>query len=273
MWELQLLYMSNRINFVLGAKKIISVNALYKAKLTYTPRGQVATIYKSKEAKMTEAYIKEQVELLDVPRNYPWITPDTLFKMTIKVIFRSGIFMRDLDNTIKLIQDGIFRALGVNDSHVVSIIANKVLFPGVLEEKILVCLEEVDTTGVRYDILPKPHIIWSEDIDLGLKLYPGKGARKSTFYQTDQEDEADTYVYLITPETFGYMVPVKVMEKVTECILESKGFVFIGFLPGTEDLSEFKSLICEHQKEYSGIKMKDLSNKEEILEWIKSITP
>ena len=90
----------NEINFVLGASKILSVNAIYKAKMTYLAGGkQVATIYKTKEAKMTEAYIKEQVELLDVPHNYPWVTEDTLFKMTIKVIFKSGFLARDLDNT------------------------------------------------------------------------------------------------------------------------------------------------------------------------------
>ena len=92
--------MSNRINFSLGAKKILSVNALYKAKISYIGGRQVASIYKAKEAKATEAYIKEQVELLDVEHNYPWVKKETLFKMTIKVIFKDGYLMRDLDNTL-----------------------------------------------------------------------------------------------------------------------------------------------------------------------------
>ena len=54
--------MKNRINFVLGARKILSVNALYGAKMTWVNGRQVATIYKTGEAKQTEAYIKEQIE-------------------------------------------------------------------------------------------------------------------------------------------------------------------------------------------------------------------
>ena len=93
----------NKLSFILGAKKIISVNALYKSRITYVGGRQVATIYKSREAKMTETYIREQVESLGIEKNYPWITKDTLFRMTIKVVFKTGIFMRDLDNTIKLL--------------------------------------------------------------------------------------------------------------------------------------------------------------------------
>ena len=57
----------------MGARKILSVNALYNAKMTWVNGRQVATIYKTGEAKQTEAYIREQVERLDVPVNYPWV--------------------------------------------------------------------------------------------------------------------------------------------------------------------------------------------------------
>ena len=126
--------MKNRINFVMGARKILSVNALYNAKMTWVNGRQVATIYKTGEAKQTEAYIREQVERLNVPVNHPWVNKNTLFKMTIKVVFKSGFQSRDLDNVLKLIQDGIFRGLDINDSHVVSIVADKVLFPDISEE-------------------------------------------------------------------------------------------------------------------------------------------
>ena len=92
--------MKNRINFVMGARKILSVNALYNAKMTWVNGRQVATIYKTGEAKQTEAYIREQVERLNVPVNYPWVNKDTLFKMTIKVVFKSGYLSRDLDNCL-----------------------------------------------------------------------------------------------------------------------------------------------------------------------------
>ena len=41
----------NSIQFVLSAKKIISVNALYGAKLTYSGARPIATLYKKAEAK------------------------------------------------------------------------------------------------------------------------------------------------------------------------------------------------------------------------------
>ena len=94
--------MKNRINFVMGARKILSVNALYNAKMTWVNGRQVATIYKTGEAKQPEAYIKEQVERLNVPINHPWVNKDTLFKMTIKVVFKSGFCQRDLDNVLCL---------------------------------------------------------------------------------------------------------------------------------------------------------------------------
>ena len=62
--------MKNRINFVLGARKILSVNALYGAKMTWVNGRQVATIYKTGEAKQTEAYIKEQIEISVNPINF-----------------------------------------------------------------------------------------------------------------------------------------------------------------------------------------------------------
>jgi len=89
----------HEISIILGARKILSVNALYSARLIYTKGRPCATIYKSGEAKRTEDYIKEQVRLLDIPVNYPWVNKDTLFRMNINVIFNSGYLMRDLDNT------------------------------------------------------------------------------------------------------------------------------------------------------------------------------
>ena len=272
--------MNNKLSFILGAKKIISVNALYKAKLTYIGGKQVATIYKSKEAKMTETYIKEQVESLDIPNNYPWITKDTLFRMTIKVVFKSGIFMRDLDNTIKLLQDGIFRALDINDSHVVSIIADKVLLPDIKEEKIFVCLEECDKSGIRYDYIPRPLVLWSEDLLLGsyLPKLPEIRRQKNKQYWSDQEDKADTFIYTLTPETYNPGKTGKILLKVVDCIISSNGFVYIALQDNQENpewAEEFKSLIYEQKKAYSGImigefKKEEIKNTEKILGWVNT---
>ena len=247
---------------------------MYNAKITYLSGRQVATIYKSKEAKMTEAYIKEQVENLKVPINFPWINKNTLFKMTIRVVFRSGIFLRDLDNTIKLVQDGIFRALDINDSHVVSIVADKVLLPDVADEKIFVCLDECDSSGVRFDFIPRPRIIWSEDYSFpGLSLVPEKRIMKSKQYRTDQQEKADTFVYLVTPENLTFIKSAQIISRVTESVVGSSGFVFIGILESDlwgKDIDEFKSLIYDYEKEYSGIKVKEFKSftEKELLDWM-----
>ena len=271
--------MKNRINFVLGARKILSVNALYGAKMTWVNGRQVATIYKTGEAKQTEAYIKEQIERLNVPVNYPWVNSDTLFKVTIKVVFKSGFLMRDLDNTLKLVQDGIFRGLDINDSHVVSIVADKVLFPDISEEKIYVCLEEVDGSGVRFDILPKVSKIWSTDFNFAsLKELPKKGARKGKIYKTADEERADTFVYLVTPGNLHLLTPTRIILRCVEAVLGSKGFVYIGFVglgdsdaETVKEIDEFKALLMMYSKEYSGIRFRDFEDEPKeakLLSWI-----
>ena len=176
-------------------------------------------------------------------------------------------------NTRKLIQDGIFRALDINDSHVVSIVADKVLFPNIKEEKIYVCLEECEKSGVRFDIIPRPSKVWSEDVVFDtLKVLPEKGVRKNTIYKTDQEERADSYVYVVTPENLTLMKPVKIVQRCIEAVLGSKGFVFIAFSGDYEEgVEEFKALLLEYENKYSGIKVKQFieePGEEELLCWI-----
>ena len=164
--------------------------------------------------------------------------------------------------------------MDINDSHVVSIVADKVLFPDISEEKIYVCLEEVDGSGVRFDLIPKPSKIWSTDFNFSsLKELPEKGIRKGKIYKTADEERADTFVYLVTPENLHLLTPTRIILRCVEAVLGSKGFVYIGFvgLEENEEIDEFKALLVEYEKEYSGIRFRDFSeqpNEEELLEWI-----
>lgn len=164
--------------------------------------------------------------------------------------------------------------MDINDSHVVSIVADKVLFPDISEEKIYVCLEEVDGSGVRFDLIPKPSKIWSTDFEFSsLKELPDKGARKGKIYKTGDEDRADTFVYLITPENLNLLTPTRIILRCVEAVLGSKGFVYIAIvnLEKDQEIDEFKALLIEYGKEYSGIKFKDFEdepNEEELLCWI-----
>ena len=148
------------------------------------------------------------------------------------------------------------------------------MFPDISEEKIYVCLEEVDGSGVRFDILPKVSKIWSTDFEFSsLKELPEKGARKGKIYKTGDEERADTFVYIITPGNLHLLTPTRIILRCVEAVLGSKGFVYIAVvnLKDNLEIDEFKALLMMYSKEYSGIRFKDFEdepNETELLCWI-----
>ena len=257
----------NSIRFILSASKILSVNSLYAAKLVYkTPRRPIATIYKSGEAKRTEAYVKEQVEHLDIENNYPWINKKTVFTMTIKVIFKSGLYLRDLDNCLKLLQDSIFRALQINDSHVVEIYASKSLCPEIQEEKILVELSEY-VGEPRFDVisepLPVPTMIflggtcagdpWREQIipeleKRGFEYFNpvvSNWTPECVEIENKMKNEyCDSHLYVLTPSMKGVYSIAEIINSAWEVKEHNFGSCIVGVM-GTEDdwgTAQWKSL-------------------------------
>ena len=136
------------------------------------------------------------------------------------------------------------------------------------------CLEEVDGSGVRFDILPKVSKIWSSDFEFSsLKELPEKGARKGKIYKTEDEERADTFVYLITPGNLHLLTPTRIILRCVEAVLGSKGFVYIAVvnLEDNPEIDEFKALLVEYGKEYSGIRFRDFEDEpkeDELLCWI-----
>ena len=259
----------NSIQFVLSAKKIISVNALYGAKLTYSGARPIATLYKKAEAKKMEKYIQEQVKALEISKNHPWITKDTKFKFTFTVIFKSGYFMRDLDNCCKNLIDGIFRALGYNDSHICEIHCYKTLCPDIPEEKI--CIEMSEFTGEsRFDKvteeLPVPERIflggtcpkwcgkqWRDE------LIPELDKRGISYFNpivkdwtpdcieienTEKSEKCDCELYILTPAMKGVYSIAEITNAAYEAALGGYGSMFFGVLGGVKDWGEgmFRSL-------------------------------
>ena len=148
------------------------------------------------------------------------------------------------------------------------------MFPDISEEKIYVCLEEVDGSGVRFDILPKVSKIWSTDFEFSsLKELPEKGARKGKIYKTGDEERADTFVYLVTPESLNLLTPTRIILRCVEAVLGSKGFVYIAVVNQKDnpEIDEFKALLMMYSKEYSGIRFKDFDQEpkeKDLLCWI-----
>ena len=243
------------LQFILSASKILSVNSLYNAKIVGNGKKSFATIYKSGEAKKTEAYIKDQVAALgELPA---WITKDTRFDMVITVIFRSGLLRRDLDNTIKLIQDGIFRAIGVNDSHVMSIKAYKTLCPDIPEEK--VCIQLSEAVGEpRFDKLtedlPCPSRIflggtcagdpWRETLipeldKLGVSYFNPVVENWTpeciAIENAEKETKCDCELYILTPRMKGVYSVAEMVSAAYESAVGHYGSVLIGVLGKEED--------------------------------------
>lgn len=267
----------NQLNFIIGAKKILSVNSLYSSKIIYTAGHPISTIYKTGEAKKVEEYIKEQVRLLDVPNNYKWINKNTLFKLTLTVVFRNGLLMRDLDNTQKLLIDGIFRALGLNDSHIVEIRANKCICPEISEEKICVSLEEVTNVGkLKFNYIPSPEVIWcskiidnANEVLKDFKELP-KRKTKGVIYKTDDKLQANTLIYILDPEhtrlnynTFGNIRDdlMYVSQEIKLAFILVTGEEYDWGSSVWKDIKKFENIVEEYSRNYSGIKFYYIPSK------------
>lgn len=268
--------MSNQLNFILGAKKILSVNSLYSSRIIYNAGKPISTIYKTGEARKVEEYIKEQVRLLNVSKNHAWINKNTLFKLTLTIIFRNGLLMRDLDNTQKLLIDGIFRALGLNDSHIVEINANKCICPDISEEKICVSLEEVtNLSKLKFNYIPSPEVIWCSE-ELEYKDLP-KRKTKGVIYKTSEKELANTLIYILDPiKKISYNTLGDIREDLMYVSREIK-LAYI-FIIGNENnwetnmwngIKEFENIINEYSKNYSGIYLKHIQSINNIKEIIK----
>ena len=199
------------IQFILsvGKKQIIpSVNSLYKARLVYnSARKPIAQIYKDTSAKKVISHLEDQMKMIDFKKQAPWIwEKDAIFDLQIQAIFKQNLFKRDSDNLSKLIQDSIFRHLGLNDSRVITFQISKSICPDISEEKICVNLSQ-STAEVKFDKLeelPVPEKIYfhetpSPDLqkELGKLKYSwyigGSGTEED---MTEKNEVCDSHVYL-----------------------------------------------------------------------------
>lgn len=261
---------SHIINFVLEVSKVLSVNSIYNAKLVYNGGRPLATIYKSGEAKRTEEYIKEQVRALDVSKNFPWVNKDTLFKLTIKVIFKHGFLSKDLDNVLKLLQDGIFRALEINDSHVMSIDADKYLLPSSGDEKIIVSLQEVDKINYTLNIARHSENIWfgsEEKIEFD-PIPKRKKSGVNYYMEVTDKEEADTIVYLLTNSTT--LTPnlyTDIIQDLDQTIISGIGFMYIGF--NNKEHNDWADEIIYRtvNSNCNRVKAGYIEDKKELLNW------
>lgn len=78
--------------------KIVSVNALYAARLVYKFGKPVPVLYKTKEGKDMEREIREQMRSINIDEHVDWIRNTKYFDLNIQFIFKKSISRRDTSN-------------------------------------------------------------------------------------------------------------------------------------------------------------------------------
>lgn len=200
--------MNKEINLIITLEKIklISVNALYNAGLSYKGVKPVPYIYKTPLAKRFEAIMDEQLRAINWEEHIGWISETKQFTMTQQYIFKSGIKRRDVGNVEKLSTDCLVRfirnELGVStfdDALISDAHLYKSIIPGSQNEYLCIKLTPSDF-NMRFDQIDKPEQILihtSGDIswenkdfkkafkDLGLKYQLSTTDKKIKDHNTD----------------------------------------------------------------------------------------
>lgn len=99
---------------VMKVDKFPSVNNLYET-------NRYGARFMRPEVSHMKWMIKEQIIKSDPKKYCDWISPDIPYKVTYNFILKSSLWKRDTDNMIKVMQDGIFESLNVNDARIVEI--------------------------------------------------------------------------------------------------------------------------------------------------------
>lgn len=249
------------ISFVLSTlNKIPSINSIYKAKLSYKFGKPYPSIYKDSSATKITEEINEQLKMIDFEEKAPWIFDNnTTFNLTLQLILKQSLGKRDLDNTLKVIQDAIFRYLGLNDSRVVEIHAYKTILPKAPDEKICIRLSASDfeTSFSKLTTFKKPQKIflggtqseWRGDLEPLLKKEKisyfnpvVKNWKPEDKLIEDQEKEdSDCHLYYITPEQTGFYSFAEIINSSWEA-QELDGYMFLGIQDTGWSESQKKSL-------------------------------
>lgn len=236
-------------------RRAVSVNQSYRASI----KNGHAVMYKTKECK---DYIKELQDQMDYLETPEWIHDKKMaFKMYVKVLVREGFFQRDLDNTLKAIQDAIARSpkFGFNDSRIVHITCEKQIIPGSPHETIVVNLEEslMDPIFSNLQELPRPLGIflggtcagdpWRKTIEPWLEEHrydyydpvvpdwtPDCIQAENNF----KENKMDCFLALLTPKMKGVYSIAEIMNEIMEVRDNGYGSVLLGILGSKDDWGE-----------------------------------
>ena len=239
-------------------KRAVSVNQSYRAAI----KDGHPVMYKTKECREYIQELQDQMDYLETP---DWIhDKNMVFRLYVKVLVREGFYQRDLDNTLKAIQDSISRSpkFGFNDSRIVHITCEKQIIPGSPHETLICRLEEYIGES-RFDIIsenPRPSAIflggtcagdpWREDVMGWLdadKRYPGMYFNPVVSDWTPdciqkeddfKENKMDCFFCILTPRMKGVYSIAEILHEVYQVHENEFGSVLLGILGTREDWGE-----------------------------------
>lgn len=262
--------MSKELKILVQLKsKFVSVNSLYKSRVTYKAGRPIATVYKNPKAVQVESEIREQLRAVDFSEYLDWLKDTPGFKLQIQFIFKKSVTTSDSSNYIKNLEDILTRfikdELGVenyDDSKHTEIYAVKSVIPKSKHEYALISLSE-SKCNLRFDEIEEPERFflggtcaetkWREE------LIPELTKRGYTYFNPvvpdwtpeckeiediEKSEKCNTHLYILTPEMKGVYSVAEVINSAWECISGGSGFVYFGILGTQEDWgkAQYKSL-------------------------------
>lgn len=250
--------------FVKIKNSFVSTNSLYNAKLSYVAGKPVARIYKNPQAKVVEEQIRDQLRAVDFSDYIDFLTNTKQFKLLLNVILKKNIKKKDTSNFIKNIEDCWTRFvkedLGISrydDSLHVEVHAYKCIIPGASEEIACIQLCESDF-NTRFDIIPQPSILWTEDSIKEDKTFK-KLLKEKNIKLAKNKEESDTKFLFI--ESLSMDEGFDLIELIHD--YPSNKFLFIGLLGECNDIKNQIIKRVENLK-CGFIKASYINNKEDI---------
>lgn len=277
--------MANELNFIISTNtKIVSINSLYSVKVVYIAGHPRPQMYKSASAQKFAREVTDQLRALHLgPEYIEWFRNTKAFSMTVNFVLKAGIKRRDVSNMDKLLIDTITRYihddLGVetfDDSLFSSVQFFKSELPKSKKEYCIVQIRE-STDNLRFDMVPIPETVWmwNQEQKLDIPEIPKRKKRGVRYFEVREDKEgANTFVYILSPETFSPGIYSDILQELDQIILGSTGFLCLGILGVESDWGENWAWIQTLKTRFSGsecrrVKAEEINDKNDILKWLE----
>ena len=275
----------NELSFILSTDtKIVSINSLYSVKVVYIAGHPRPQMYKSASAQRFSREVTDQLRALHLgPEYIEWFKNTKAFSMTVNFVLKAGMKRRDVSNMDKLLIDTVTRYihddLGVDtfdDSLFSSVQFFKSELPKSKKEYCIVQIRE-STDNLRFDVVPIPETIWmwNKNQILDIPKIPKRRKKDVRYFEVKEEKSgANTFVYILSPDTFSPDIYSDILQELDQIILGSTGFLCLGILGVESDWGNNWAWVQTLKSRFNGsdcrrVKAEEIENKNDILKWLE----